>query len=119
MRFTKVLFIICLLFPLSGNAQINPPEFLCVSNDSLFFEWVDDNCGPFEQFVIHFSTNEAGPYTVLATITNVNANSFHHPNPAGTEFFYFITIERDCPGLIPSSSDTLNNRPPRVAYCKC
>ena len=114
MCFMRVLFFLCFLFPLSGNAQINPPEFLCVSNDSLFFEWVDDTCGPFEQFVIHFSTNEAGPYTILTTISNVNANSFHHPNPAGTEFFYFISIERDCPGLQPTSSDTLNNRPPRV-----
>ena len=100
MRFLKILFIfqLSILIPLSGNAQIAAPDFSCIKNDSLFWDFTNDFCGPFEQYVIYFSQNENGPYTILATVTDVNQTFFQHPNPAGNEYFYYITIERDCPG---------------------
>ncbi len=116
MRF-KIIYI--LIWFCWGNfftlqAQVEPPDFLCVKNDTLFWNIPFNDCGPFEQYTIYFSTNENGPFTVLDFTSFMSQDFYHHPNPAGNQYYYYLTSEHDCPGEFSIPSDTLNNRPPRV-----
>lgn len=111
MRSCLLLLLLPLLFN-SAQAQINPPELLCVKNDTLFWETPVNTCGAFQQYTIFVSDNIAGPYEVLTAITNPNTTSFFHAN-AGTNIrHYYMVTEADCPGQTQLSSDTLDNRIP-------
>jgi len=112
-------FFIISLFVINGiNAQINAPNFLCVRNDSLFWEPPVNDCGPFLSYTIYFSTNEAGPYTVLDNSAFFTATDYEHPNPAGTLYYYYLVSNYDCPGEVQLTSDTLNTRPPEIGPIK-
>jgi len=111
-------FIISLFVVTEINSQINPPNFLCVRNDSLFWEPPVNDCGPFQSYTIYFSTIEAGPYTVLDNTAFFTATSYEHPNPAGTLFYYYLVSNYDCPGEVQLTSDTLNTRPPEIGPIK-
>lgn len=113
----QVFFILFFILGslVSGKSQIIPPDFLCVKNDSLFWELPTNNCGPFLSYEIYVSTSEAGPYTLLSAVTTINQTNFSDPNPTGETRYYFLQSNFDCPGLSPLSSDTLDNRPPTVS----
>ena len=108
--FFTILIHCSLLFFL--KAQIVPPDFLCVSGDSLFWELPVNNCGPFVSYDVFFSNNLDGPYSLLAAVTDVNQGFLEHPNPAGQVFYYYLVSNFDCPGQSQVSSDTLDNRLP-------
>lgn len=97
------------------KAQIAPPDFLCVNGDSLFWELPVNNCGPFVSYDIFLSNSPDGPFSLLASVTDVNQGSFEHPNPAGQLLYYYLVSNFDCPGQTQVSSDTLDNRLPQVS----
>ncbi len=112
-----VIILVCNLllgFSSNSHAQVNPPDFLCVENDTL--RWVPEAnpCGPFLSFDIYFSDDINGPYTLLSSITDPNAVQYHHnnANSAVNIWYYYIEAVHDCPGEAIIASDTLDNRDP-------
>ncbi len=108
--------LISLTFFPSNNiqAQINPPDFICVDNDTL--KWVEpmNNCGPFISYDIYLSDDINGPYTLLANVTDPNQTDYFHMNANSSNnlWYYYILSNYDCPGLPSIPSDTLDNRDP-------
>ncbi|PHI19636.1 hypothetical protein CEQ90_12250 [Lewinellaceae bacterium SD302] len=98
---------ICLLSGLA--AQIAPPDFLCIRNDSIF--WMNDlsACGPYQSTSVFRATNAAGPFAEIQQINDPAAVSFLDPNPGGELRYYFLRYNYDCPGVSAVNSDTLNN----------
>lgn len=113
--YRKIKLITCCAFfiPLTFlQAQIDPPAFLCVKNDTLIWETPVNSCGPFVAYEVYFSENLNGPFSLLATVTDPNATSFHHENPAADIWYYYLQSNFNCPGEPVLSSDTLDNRIP-------
>jgi len=109
--------IICLLFLLAmvGQAQIQPPDFICVRNDTLLWNAPVNTCGAFQNYRIFASQNKAGPYEILAEIDDFNTTSFVHPTSTSQTWFYYLESDYDCPGLPSLPSDTLNNQLPAIS----
>ncbi len=108
-------YIVPLLFLflcLELKAQVFPPDFQCVRNDTLFWETPVNTCGAFISYDIYFSENINGPYTLLASITDQSTDNFFHSNPVGTTFYYYFETNANCPGEPVIRSDTLNNESP-------
>ena len=108
----STLFLISFLFLVMGTslkAQVLPPEFLCISSDTLFWELPVNNCGSFNAYHIYSSDNLDGPYTLLTSINSVNQTSFFHENANGLVWYYYLESDYNCPGEAVLTSDTLNN----------
>ena len=105
----QILF--CLLGFYGGlHAQvIEPPQFLCVRNDTLIWTPTGNNCGPFVSYQIYAGPTEFGPFSLFATITNQTQTTFYNPVPPGQTVFYFIRSVYNCPGFVSLNSDTLDN----------
>ncbi|MEN0003936.1 MAG: gliding motility-associated C-terminal domain-containing protein [Bacteroidota bacterium] len=104
------------LFSLSANVmgQILPPDFVCVRNDTLFWEATPNTCGPFTSYLVFGSMEEEGPYVLLDDITDPGQTTFFNPNGPGQIWYYYLESNHDCPGLQAFASDTLDNRIPLV-----
>ncbi|MEM6396597.1 MAG: gliding motility-associated C-terminal domain-containing protein [Bacteroidota bacterium] len=98
--------------PFLAKAQIDAPDFLCVTNDSLQWNNVMSSCGPFIGLQIFSATDQNGPYTLLTELTSPTADFFFDNNPSGEQRFYYLQYNYDCPGEISLTSDTLDNRIP-------
>jgi gliding motility-associated-like protein len=94
------------------QAQVLAPDFLCVSNDTLHWAPVINNCGPFAGYLVFGSTQPNGPYSLLSTVTNPNQTSFFHTAANGQTWYYYLQSDHNCPGQTRLSSDTLDNRIP-------
>lgn len=97
------------------QAQIQPPDFLCVRGDTLFWDLPSNSCGPFVSYDVYGSQNPGGPYILLASITNQAQSNFFHVNPSGEIWYFYLRSNYNCPGQTAISSDTLDNRPPEVS----
>jgi gliding motility-associated-like protein len=106
------LMTIWSVIPGALPAQILPPDFLCVSNDTLFWELPVNTCGPFNSYIIYASQNINGPYSVLSTITNAAQTSFFHQDANDQLWFYYMQSDFNCLVQPVLSSDTLDNRIP-------
>lgn len=113
-RLIVLIFFVFTFFH-SLNAQIAPPRFSCVLNDTLKWEPALETCGAFRGVVIFGSRSVDGPFSVLGTVTDPDKNSFFHEQTLGERWFYFLQSDYDCPGLMPLNSDTLDNRIPEVS----
>lgn len=91
------------------GAQVVPPNLLCLDGTDIIWEIPTNNCGAFQAYEIYFSTNEAGPYTLLTAITDPGQTVFNHPNPMFETYYYYMVSVFDCPGEPQIPSDTLNN----------
>ena len=98
---------LCYLGPV--HTQILAPDFQCVVNDTLFWEPATNNCGPFVSYDIYFSADEAGPYTLLNSITDPTETFFFHSDANNQIWYYYLTSNYNCPGETQLSSDTLDN----------
>lgn len=108
--------LIVLFLSVDVKAQILPPDFQCLRNDTLFWELPMNTCiGAFNSYDIFFSTAINGPYSLLHAVTDITATNYFHSNPSGTTFYYYMVTNRMCPGETALSSDTLNNNPPTVS----
>ncbi|WP_420459425.1 gliding motility-associated C-terminal domain-containing protein [Neolewinella sp.] len=96
--------------------EVAAPEFLCTRPEAggeiLTWANVSDSCGAYQATEIYRSTAEAGPYTLLATLTDPTTTEYRDENPTGEQFFYYLRYRYDCPGSTTLSSDTLDNRIP-------
>ncbi len=115
----RYLLLYCItLLPISvSNAQVQPPDFLCVTNNTLRWEAPMNTCGPFNSYLVYGSLeNVQGPYSVIATINDPAVVSFFHAaaNP-GETWYYYLLSDFECPGLEQLSSDTLDNRIPETS----
>ena len=108
-------FLFLLFFQNKIAAQIFPPDFLCVRSDTLFWDIPTNPCGTFNNYEIYFSSNPTGPFSLLTTITNQGQNIYHHSNPAGDIWYYYLQSDFNCAGQAVLQSDTLNNRQPEIA----
>ena len=108
-------FLINCLFLSYSNAQVNPPYFLCVKGDTLFWELPVNSCGPFLSYDIYAGNDINGPYGLLTSITDPVQDFYDHPNPAGELRYYYLVSNFDCPGQAQLPSDTLDSRPPEVS----
>lgn len=102
--------VLSLGWALSG--QVAPPTFLCVANDTLIWETPNNNCGPFNAYLVYASQQLNGPYTVLATITDPAQDRFFHQNAGMGLWYYYLESDFNCPGEPVLQSDTLDNRIP-------
>ena len=111
---------ICFLFwgLSAGLAQIQSPELSCVKNDTLFWNPVVNNCGPFISYSVFYSTSPNGPFSLLADLNNESDDFLHHPNPGNEPFYYYIIGNYDCPGEPTISSDTISNQPLSIIRIK-
>ncbi len=108
------IFIINTLGTFS-NAQINPPDFICVENDTLFWNLPNNSCGPFIGYEIFVSEFPNGPFQVLDTIFTQSQTSYFPGNLGSLVRYYYLVSIHDCPGEMQISSDTLDNRPPEIS----
>ncbi|MEO7176452.1 MAG: gliding motility-associated C-terminal domain-containing protein [Saprospiraceae bacterium] len=106
-----LLAAFCCLAAFQANAQINPPIFQCVKGDTLFWQPDPNPCGTFNSYLIYFSTTQAGPYSLLATITDPMQLYFVHLG-GGPIRYYYMETDLNCPGFVAYQSDTLDNFPP-------
>ncbi len=102
-------------FTAFGQAQVAPPDFLCVKGDTLLWILPVNSCGPFNSYDIYFSTNAGGPFSLLSAITDPAQDFYFDPNPGGETRFYYLVSNYDCPGEVAPPSDTLDNRPPEIS----
>lgn len=111
------LLILGILFLATGTvlqAQLEAPNLLCVSNDTLVWEIPTVSCAAPEGYLIQASESENGPYSTLAIITDINQTSFFHADAGIATWFYYMETIANCPGVNPQQSDTLDNRNPEV-----
>lgn len=107
-----VLTLFLVSFSLTG--QINAPDFLCVTNDTLTWAPATNTCGAFNAYEVYGSTNEQGPYNLLISETDANQTSYFHPDVNNQTWYYYLATNADCPGEVTMFSDTLDNLIPIV-----
>ncbi|NND33624.1 MAG: hypothetical protein HKN76_13620 [Saprospiraceae bacterium] len=104
----KTIFLFLLFFTLHKvYAQVSPPVFQCIRSDTLFWSPTINSCGSFVSTEIFYSATFDGPYSIIATIPDENTTSYHHSVSGNA--YYFLKSNHDCPGLISTPSDTLDN----------
>ena len=108
------IFWVSSFFGPCASAQIEAPDFICTRNDSLLWNLPQNNCGPFNAYLIYASQDINGPYSVLATITDPGQTAYLHQNPGVNTWYYYLESDYDCPGEIPLQSDTLDNEIPAL-----
>ncbi|CAH1001594.1 hypothetical protein LEM8419_02499 [Neolewinella maritima] len=115
------MFLRFLLFGLTvcswlSAQEIAAPDFLCTRSEAggevLSWENVTNPCGPYVATDVYRSTDEAGPYNLLTSITDLSDTEYRDENPTGAQFFYYLSYRYDCPGTTALTSDTLDNRIP-------
>jgi len=94
------------------NGQVLPPTLQCVANDSLQWEVPENDCGPFNAYLIYASQNEDGPYDFLAEVTDPNQTVYFHEDAGAGTWYYYMESDYDCPGDSVLQSDTLDNLVP-------
>ncbi|THH39836.1 T9SS type B sorting domain-containing protein [Neolewinella litorea] len=111
MRTTLTLLALLLLGSL--RAQIAAPDFLCTRSEAggeiLTWQNVANDCGPYLGTRIYRAEAAAGPYALLATLTDPAATEYRDENPAGLQLFYYLEYDYDCPGQEVLRSDTLDS----------
>ena len=108
------LFLFGLLFLVSSHdlkAQVDPPTFSCVKNDTLEWSLPTVICGPFLGLDIFFATEREGPYSLIETITDSGNTFYIHTNISPLRYYYLIA-RYDCADGVSLPSDTLDNLPP-------
>lgn len=114
-RYSCLVIALYLTSWISLNAQVPPPEFLCVSNDTLVWDLPVVNCGDVNAYEVYASQNEAGPYTLLASVTNLTMDFYYHDTPGAGTWYYYLQTNADCPGEPVVTSDTLDSLIPLPA----
>ena len=112
----RVLFtILCsVFFVCNVKAQVYPPDFKCVQNDTLRWDPFKNTCGAFQKYLIYGSQSFAGPYVQVGAVNNENTTFFFHLHPAGQTWYYFLQSRYDCPGQPILNSDTLTGSSPEI-----
>jgi gliding motility-associated-like protein len=112
-KFKLVFVLFC--WASVAMAQVEPPEFTCVRNDSLFWNIPVVLCGPIQGYNIYRSDAIDGPYTLIDFVTDPAQDIYSHSNPGNLPYYFYLETVANCPGQNPISSDTLDNQlPPEI-----
>ncbi len=107
------LLAIALLAACALSGQVAAPDLICTRTESgdevLTWSNAANDCGPYLGTEIYRADAVAGPYTLLATLTDATATEYRDPNPNGTQLFYFLQYAYDCPADSVITSDTLDS----------
>ncbi len=114
MWITLLFMSFFMVFHQDSDAQILPPDFVCVNSDTLIWNYTNNSCGSFEGYVIYSSNNINGPYSELTTITALAQTFYYDPNPTNETRYYYLQSDFNCPGQTAINSDTLDNLIPNV-----
>lgn len=110
MRFFALHLILVLgLMPALVSAQVLPPDFLCVTNDTLVWSPASNTCGPFTSYTVFGSQDPNGPYSELTTITDEAQTRFFHADANNQTWYYYLVSEHACADPVSPPSDTLDN----------
>ncbi len=104
-----LLSLLFVLFTFSAKTQVLPPDFLCVTNDTLVWAPVSNTCGPFNAYQVFGSNDENGPYTLLASIPDPAETTFFHADANNQTWYYYLNSDNSCPLEEVINSDTLDN----------
>lgn len=107
-----IFFFVCFQNVLS--AQVPAPSLTCVRRDTLIWTLPTVSCGAINSYSIYYGRNPQGPYSLLATITNVNQTRYFHNNLEGGTWYYYMETNANCGTQTKRSSDTLDNQPPSL-----
>ena len=88
-------------------SQIIPPEFVCIKDDTLFWNPAVNTCGPFVSVDIYKSNGRNGPYALLASVMDISATWYVDNDQSSS--FYYLESNHSCV-TSPISSDTLSNQ---------
>lgn len=120
-KYIGIFSLFILLLPTQQiAAQSYPsPDLSCVSNlpngdVQLIWNVPVVGCGPFVAYNIYYSTVLAGPYSLLASVTNAAQTSYVHTGANGNviTYYYYIVADYNCPGFAAIASDTIDNLDP-------
>jgi len=101
---------LCFAFYSNATAQVYPPRFSCIKNDTLVWNLPQPNtCGSFNAYEIYTSPNQNGPYTLLTSITDPIQTRYEDPNPTAELRYYYMQSNFNCAGEVVLKSDTLDN----------
>ena len=110
------LLVAALLLSTGLAAQVPAPNFLCTRSEGggeiLSWENVPVSCGVYMGTEIYWSTDEAGPYTLLTTLTDRSVTEYRDENPTGEQRFYYLQYDYDCVDTEVRQSDTLDKNLP-------
>lgn len=112
MKFITFCFLNLFFWNGALQAQIVPPDFLCVKGDTVVWSLPNNPCGAFQGLEIYISDTRPGPYTLLTTVTNIAQTEFINPIPGIPLRYYYLRSQYACPGNFSAPSDTFSNRPP-------
>ena len=109
-----ILFVFCFGLASQSLAQIIPPDILCTRTDSIFWETPTNTCGMTDAYLLYGSNTEAGPYTLLETITDTNQDVYFHASAGNQTWFYYMQTDAACPNETVINSDTIDNQNPEL-----
>jgi gliding motility-associated-like protein len=109
--------IITVSITVEAWATVPPPSFRCVSvlpNGDVQLTWVPpaDPENRFNSYHIYESTTEAGPYTVIDSVFNINTTTYTHTGAGAnaTSHYYYIRTRSGCNGeVFTEPTDTLQS----------
>ncbi len=114
----SVLLPVCFALATLGawGAVLNPPSLRCASvlpNGDVQLTWVvpPDPNNIFQQYEVHASNSQGGPYAVVGTIPVYGLNGYLHAGAGadqGPRFYYMTTLSVDPPPNESVPSDTLS-----------
>ena len=95
------------------SAQVPAPELRCTRSEAgqeiLTWANVDvDDCGAYTATEIYRASTAAGPYTLLAALTDRSITEYADDNPNGQRLYYFLRYAYECDAT-PLTSDTLDS----------
>ena len=117
----SILFSLLLLVAFAKAQVIPAPDLQCVTNNAVssnvVLSWTNPTTpcgGAFVGYNIYVSSTKAGPYTLVATVTTQNQQSYVDVSrlSGGANWFYYMEADYNCPGFTRAQSDTIENRPP-------
>lgn len=109
-----LLAIFAILSIVGVEAQVQAPDLVCVSNDTLIWNLPTNDCGDFISYDIYVSSSVDGPYSLLTAITDPTATQYFNMGAGTQTLYYYMQSTYDCPGIPVWQSDTLDNRIPEA-----
>lgn len=102
---------------IEGLETVGPPSLRCVSvlsNGDAQLTWVPaiDTVGTFNNYQIYHATDPSGPFTVIDSISNVNATTYTHAGAGadtGPHYYYMLTKSGCFGQAISSPTETLSS----------
>ncbi len=109
--------IITIAITVEAWATVPPPSLRCASvlaNGDVELNWIAplDPENRFDSYHIYESTTEAGPYTVIDSIFNINTTTYTHIGAGANtaSHYYYIRTRSGCNGEVYTEpSDTLQS----------